>query len=241
MKFNSINIKLAIGTLYLILLAAGLIYLITNYNISDFFNYEFIRTNKDVILDYKKENFLLFALLFFIFCIIWTLALGFAGPLLIFAGFVFGKWGGVILVLASTTIGATLLYMLANLFFRDIIEKKLAPKFSKLKFFFNKNELIYFMSYRFIGGGGTPYGIQNVLPVIFNMKIKNYVIATLFGSAPSMFVTTSLGSGIENVIDKNATFSFFTALKSAEIYLPIGGFVIILLFAILIKKIYFKN
>ena len=241
MKFNSINIKLAIGTLYLILLAAGLIYLITNYNISDFFNYEFIRTNKDVILDYKKENFLLFALLFFIFCIIWTLALGFAGPLLIFAGFVFGKWWGVILVLASTTIGATLLYMLANLFFRDIIEKKLAPKFSKLKFFFNKNELIYFMSYRFIGGGGTPYGIQNVLPVIFNMKIKNYVIATLFGSAPSMFVTTSLGSGIENVIDKNATFSFFTALKSAEIYLPIGGFVIILLFAILIKKIYFKN
>ena len=241
MKFNSINIKLAIGTLYLILLAAGLIYLITNYNISDFFNYEFIRTNKDVILDYKKENFLLFALLFFIFCIIWTLALGFAGPLLIFAGFVFGKWGGVILVLASTTIGATLLYMLANLFFRDIIEKKLAPKFSKLKFFFNKNELIYFMSYRFIGVGGTPYVIQNVLPVIFNMKIKNYVIATLFGSAPSMFVTTSLGSGIENVIDKNATFSFFTALKSAEIYLPIGGFVIILLFAILIKKIYFKN
>ena len=241
MKFNSINIKLAIGTLYLILLAAGLIYLITNYNISDFFNYEFIRTNKDVILDYKKENFLLFALLFFIFCIIWTLALGFAGPLLIFAGFVFGKWWGVILVLTSTTIGATLLYMLANLFFRDIIEKKLAPKFSKLKFFFNKNELIYFMSYRFIGGGGTPYGIQNVLPVIFNMKIKNYVIATLFGSAPSMFVTTSLGSGIENVIDKNATFSFFTALKSAEIYLPIGGFVIILLFAILIKKIYFKN
>ena len=241
MKINSINIKLAIGTLYLILLAAGLIYLITNYNISDFFNYEFIRTNKDVILDYKKENFLLFALLFFIFCIIWTLALGFAGPLLIFAGFVFGKWWGVILVLASTTIGATLLYMLANLFFRDIIEKKLAPKFSKLKFFFNKNELIYFMSYRFIGGGGTPYGIQNVLPVIFNMKIKNYVIATLFGSAPSMFVTTSLGSGIENVIDKNATFSFFTALKSPEIYLPVGGFVIILLFAILIKKIYFKN
>ena len=97
------------------------------------------------------------------------------------------------------------------------------------------------MSYRFIGGGGTPYGIQNVLPVIFNMKIKNYVIATLFGSAPSMFVTTSLGSGIENVIDKNATFSFFTALKSPEIYLPVGGFVIILLFAILIKKIYFKN
>ena len=97
------------------------------------------------------------------------------------------------------------------------------------------------MCYRFVGGGGTPYAIQNILPTLFNMPVKNYIIATFIGCAPSMFVTTSLGSGIENVIDKNATFSFFTALKSPEIYLPVGGFVIILLFAILIKKIYFKN
>ena len=63
--------------------------------------------------------------------------------------------------------------MLAELFFRDIIKKKLAPKFSKLKKFFNKNELIYFMCFRFIGGGGTPYGIQNILPIIFNMNLNH--------------------------------------------------------------------
>ena len=42
-------------------------------------------------------------------------------------------------------------------------QKKLAKKFSKLKEFFLKNDLLYFMCYRFIGGGGTPYAIQNVL------------------------------------------------------------------------------
>tara|TARA_B100000470_G_C19537582_1_gene278976 strand:- start:73 stop:468 length:396 start_codon:yes stop_codon:yes gene_type:complete len=131
--------------------------------------------------------------------------------------------------------------MLARLFFRDIIEEKLAPKFSKLKKFFNKNELIYFMCFRFIGGGGTPYGIQNILPIIFNMNLKNYIIATFVGSMPSMFVTVSLGSGIESVIDQNEKFNIFSVLFSPEIYLPIIGFFIILITALVIKKIYFKE
>ena len=241
MKPNLTNIKLVLAVLYLLLIIVGLTYLFANYNISDFFSYEFIRLNKGVILEYKEEKFLLLALLFFIFCIVWTLSLGFAGPLLIFSGFVFGKWWGIVLVLISTTIGATLLYMLAGLFFRDIIEEKLAPKFSKLKKFFNKNELIYFMCFRFIGGGGTPYGIQNILPIIFNMNLKNYIIATFVGSMPSMFVTVALGSGIESVIDQNEKFSIFIVLFSPEIYLPIIGFFIILIMALVIKKIYFKE
>ena len=241
MKSKLTNIKLVLAVLYILLIVVGLSYLFANYNVLDFFSYEFIRLNKDLILGYKRENFLLLAVFFFIFCIVWTLSLGFAGPLLIFSGFVFGKWWGILLVLTSTTIGATLLYMLAGLFFRDIIEQKLAPKFFKLKKFFNKNELIYFMCFRFIGGGGTPYGIQNVLPIIFNMNLKNYIVATFVGSMPSMFVTVSLGSGIESVIEQNATFSIFAVLLSPEIYFPIIGFFIILIMAFIIKKIYFKQ
>ena len=162
-------------------------------------------------------------------------------PLLIFSGFVFGKWWGILIVLTSTTIGASLLYLLANLFFKDLIEEKLAPKFSKLKSFFIKNDIIYFMSFRFIGGGGTPYAIQNILPVLFNMPLRNYVIATFVGSMPSMFVTVSLGSGIESIIDKNEELSIFNVILSPEIYLPIIGFFLILGMAYLIKKFYFKG
>ena len=97
------------------------------------------------------------------------------------------------------------------------------------------------MSYRFVGGGGTPYPIQNILPILFNMPIKNYMIATFAGSFPSMFVTVSLGSGIESVIDKNAELSFSSVLLSPEIYVPIIAFLIILIFAFIIKKFYFKQ
>jgi len=92
-----------------------------------------------------------------------------------------------------------------------------------------------------MGGGGTPFPIQNVLPVLFNMSAKNYIIATLLGIIPTTFVTVALGSGIEKIIDQNAELSFFPVIKSPEIYLPIVGFFIILIIGFLIKRFFFKS
>jgi len=241
MDLNSRNLKLIIGSLYLTFLLVGLFFLFSAIDLKDLTSYDFIRSNRDTIFEYKKENFLLLVVAFFFFCIIWVLFLGFAMPLLIFAGFVFGKWWGISLVLISTTIGATLLYFLVGIFFRDLIKEKLIPRFFKLKEIFSKNDTLYFMCFRFIGGGGTPYAIQNVLPIIFDMSIKKYIIATFLGSAPSMFVTTALGSGIEKVIDKNETLNIFRVLSSPEIYLPLAGFFIILITTLVFKKFFFEK
>jgi len=241
MNLNTLNLKFIIGITYLSIISAGLYFLFSAIDIKDLMSYEFIRLNKDVILKYKNENFLFLTTIFFIFSIVWVLLLGFAMPLLIFSGFVFGKWWGILIVLTATTIGAALLYLLVGFFFREAIKVKLAPKFSKLKEFFVKNDVLYFMSFRFIGGGGTPYVVQNLLPILFDMPIKNYVIATFVGSMPSMFVTVALGSGIEKVIDQNTELSIFTVLFSPEIYIPIIAFFIILVIAFAIKKFYFKQ
>ena len=100
---------------------------------------------------------------------------------------------------------------------------------------------IYFMCFRFIGGGGTPFPIQNVLPVIFNMSVKNYIAATFLGIIPTTFVTVALGSGIENVLDQNAELNFSSVFLSPEIYLPIFGFAIIVIIAFFIKRFFFKT
>ena len=117
MNLNTLNLKLIIGITYLIIISIGLYFLFSFVDIKDLMNYEFIKSNKDVILKYKNENFLFLTVAFFIFCIAWVLLLGFAMPLLIFSGFVFGKWWGVLIVLTSTTIGATLLYFIVGFFF----------------------------------------------------------------------------------------------------------------------------
>ena len=241
MNLNSLNLKLVLGITYLTIISIGLYFLFFIVDIKDLMSYEFIRSNKDIILKYKSENFLFLTAIFFIFSVVWVLLLGFAMPLLIFSGFVFGKWWGILVVLTATSLGATLLYMLVGFFFREAVKEKLAPKFSKLKEFFIKNDILYFMSFRFVGGGGTPYAVQNILPILFDMSVKNYVIATFIGSMPSMFVTVALGSGIESVIDQNEELSIGTVLFSPEIYIPLIAFFIILFIAFLIRKFYFKK
>jgi len=241
MNTNSLNPKLILGITYLVIISTGLYFLFSVVDLKDLLSYEFIKSNKDIILKYKSENYLFLATVFFVFSIIWVLLLGFVTPLLVFSGFVFGKWWGILIVLTSTTIGATLLYSLVGFFFRDFIKQKLASKFSKLKEFYIKNDILYFMSFRFIGGGGSPYAVQNVLPILFDMSVKNYVIATFVGSMPPMFVMVALGSGIEKVIDQNVELSVSTVLFSPEIYIPIIALFIILFIAFVIRKFYFKQ
>ncbi len=95
------------------------------------------------------------------------------------------------------------------------------------------------MIFRFLGG--TPFALQNVLPILFDMPVKNYFIATFVGCMPSMFISVALGSGIEEIIDQNEELSILTVLSSPEIYIPIIAFIIILFIAFVIRKFYFKQ
>ena len=241
MNLSSRNLKLIIGVFYLLILFFGLYYLFSVIDFRDLTSYEFIKSNKEIIIDYKNNNFLFLTIIFFIFSIIWYLLLGFAGPILLFSGFVYGKWYGILIAVFAATVGTTLLYVLAKLFFSNLIKEKLEPKFSKLKLAFQKNEFYYFTLYRFAGGGGIPYGIQNVLPVLFNISIKNYFLGTFIGSWPTMFITVALGAGIEKYIDTNEKLSLVNVILSPDIYLPILGFIFMLLVGLIIKKLFFKK
>jgi len=241
MKLESSNFKIYLGGIYLMVLFIAIYFLFSTFDLKDLTSYEFIKENRETILKYKDNNIFFLTIIFFIITIFLNLLLC---PMLIptlVIGFIFGKWLGTLILIFGNTLGGFLLYRLAKTFFSDLIEKKFKTKFSKFIVFFNKNETIYFMCFRFIGGGGTPFPIQNILPVLFNMSAKNYIIATLLGIIPTTFVTVALGSGIEKIIEQNAKLSFLPVIQSPEIYLPIIGFFIILVVALFIKKLYFKE
>ena len=71
--------------------------------------------------------------IFILFTIVWILALGFFSPLGLFAGFIFGKIYGVIFLISGTAVGATLLYLFANYFVKDMIRDKFLSKFKNLE------------------------------------------------------------------------------------------------------------
>jgi len=72
------------------------------------------------------------------------------------------------------TIGATILYMLGNYFFKEVIKEKFLNRFKNLEIKFKKSEFIYLLAYRFIGG--IPFVLSNVLPCIFNVRVSNFFL-----------------------------------------------------------------
>ena len=241
MKLESSNLKIYLGAIYLIVLFLAIYFLFSTFDIKDLTSYEFIKENREIILKYKDNNIFFLTIVFFIIIVFLNLLLC---PMLVptlVIGFIFGKWLGTLILIFGNTLGGVLLYRLAKTFFSDLIEKKFKTKFTKFIDFFNKNDIIYFMCFRFIGGGGAPFPIQNILPVLFNMSAKNYIIATFLGILPTTFVAAALGSGIEKIIDQNEELSFLPVIQSPEIYIPIIGFFIILIIALLLKKYFFKE
>ena len=235
------NIKIIVGLIYTLCL--GLI-LYGFFNFVDVFqlnDYSYIRDKTQFLIAIKDQNSFWFTILFFLFSIIWVLLLGFASPISLVSGFLFGKFFGTLISVLGFTIGCTLLYILANQYFKDIILKKLTNKISKFKDMFNRNEFLYFMIFRFSGGGGTPFAIQNLLPVIFNMKIKNYFFSTLFGLVPTVFILSAIGAGLEKIIEDDIDPSFVGMIQNKDILFPMLGFFAIIIFSFILRKIYFKK
>ena len=184
------KLKLFLGSTYALIILSFLWVFFDNFSLSEISSYEFIKNNNEYFNQLKNNNFFLTSLAFFIFTIIWVLLLGFGSPILLLSGFIFGKWFGSIYAVLSLSIGATLLYMFANYFLKDLVEEKFSKKFSNLSEKFKKNEFIFFLIYRFVGG--IPFFISNILPTIFNVKIKNFFFGSIIGMLPQVFVVVSL-------------------------------------------------
>ena len=232
------KIKIVIGLIYLICLSSLLYYLFNKYDLKDLLDINFLKENKKVFAGFKEQNTFLVSIIFFVFSVIWVLLLGFGSIIAIAGGFIFGKWLGAFLVITSCTVGATLLYLLGLLFFKDFIEAKLAPKLGKFKILFNQNETLYFALYR-LSGGGLPFFMQNLLPVIFSMKVINYFYATLIGLIPAGFIFASIGAGIDKFLIKDSL-NWSGLINDPEIYYPLLGFVIMFILGIFIKNKFFK-
>ena len=235
------SLKLFLGISYIIILFVFL-YLIFSYvdvsRLDDFLYY------KELQIDLEKtigKNLYINLLSFFLFCVVWVSLLGFGSPLLLISGILFGKWIGTFVSLLSISIGALILYSIASFFFKDLVYNLLEKRFSKYIYLFRKNEFNYFLAFRLAGGLGIPFGPQNVLPVIFNIKKSNYFFASFIGFIPMFFIWNTIGAGLNQYIKQADNFSFISLLLNKEIYLPIIFFVIIMLISVIIKKRIFND
>ena len=75
------------------------------------------------------------------------------------------------------------------------------------------------------------------MPVLFNMKVKNYFFATLLGEAIPIIISVSIVSGFAGAIQSNENLNF-SLLYSPEIFLPLLGLGIMVVLTNYLKKKY---
>ena len=232
--------KITLGLFYLLFVSSFLYFFLSKFTLEELTSYEFIRDNRDYFFELKSSNLLLLTLIFLVLTIIWILMAGFAAPLALLAGFIFDKWLGTFILVVGMSIGATLVYIFGNYFLKEIIKEKFLTRFKGLEIKFKRSEFVYLLFYRFIGG--IPFVISNVLPCIFNVKVKNFFWATIIGIIPQIFLVVSIGSGLEKIIDQNLEAPKLKDLiLSPDIYLPLGGFFILIILMIILRKLFYKK
>ena len=233
--------KLFIGLSYLVLISLFLFLFFSKFSFQEITSYNFIREYRSYFIDLRNSNLFLVFLFFLIFTALWVFPfLGFGSPIGLLGGFIFGKWIGTLVVVLGLSIGATLLYSFGNYFLKDLIRKKFLDKYKNLEIKFRDSEFFYLLIYRFIGG--IPWQISCILPTIFNVRIKNFFLATLIGIIPQIFLVVSIGSGLEKVIDQNTEVpSIKSIIFLPEIYLPILAFFTLVLITVFLRKLFYKK
>ena len=233
---KSKKVKITLGLFYLLVVSLFVYFLYSRFSLEDFNSLNIIQSNVDKLNDIKKSNLFLISFVFFIFTILWVIFLGFGTPIALVGGFIFGKWLGTFLITIGLSTGALCLYMLGKYFFYDFLKNNFLIKFKYLEKMFNDKHLVVMIVFRFVGF--VPFFIANLLPVIFNINIKNYYFGTFIGIMPSIFILSSLGSGLSDAIYQFEKFpSIISLIVLPEIYLPIIGFLLIILSSLFIKKI----
>ena len=237
---KSKKIKFFIGLFYIFAVCLFLYLLFTKFSFQEISSYEFIKNNRNYFYELRQSNLFLLGISFVLFSTIWVFAAGFGSPLALLAGFIFGKLFGLLFASIGMTLGATLLYIFANFFLKEMIRDKFLNKYQNLEEKFRKSEFIYLLVYRFVGG--IPFQIQNVLPCIFDVKVFNFFWSTFLGILPSLFIVISIGSGLEEIINKNLEApSLIDLLTSPSIYIPMVAFFSLVGITIFFRKIFYKN
>tara|TARA_B100000686_G_C16755764_1_gene955364 strand:+ start:45 stop:767 length:723 start_codon:yes stop_codon:yes gene_type:complete len=235
------NLKIFLGISYLIILFAFLYFIFTGIEISKLNDFSYYKDLQKTLSNYISVNIVTNLIYFFIFAIFWVALLGFGSPLLIISGILFGQWIGTLISVISISVGALILYVIGNFFFRDLVKKILSQKFDRYIFLFKKNEFYYFFIYRFIGGLGVPFGLQNLIPILFGMKKLNYFLSSFLGFIPGFFIFNTIGAGLNSYVEQAEKFNMFEFILSPAIYLPILMFACLMIISFIIKKKFFDD
>ena len=198
-------------------------------------NIDTLRDNREALAGFVDGNFIM-AIAGFIALYAVLVGISFPGAsiLSVFGGFLFGTLTGGFAIVTGATIGATLIFLAARYAIGDALTQKAGPYMQKFEAGLKENEFSYMFILRLIPL--FPFFIVNIVPALFDVKLRNYVITTFFGIMPGSLVYASVGAGVGAVFDAGEDVKLSGLMTQPKILLPIVGLIVLSLIPIAYKK-----
>ncbi|MEE9272170.1 MAG: TVP38/TMEM64 family protein [Robiginitomaculum sp.] len=195
-----------------------------------------LRENQNILKTFVADNFL-GAILGFTVLYAALVAISFpgAGFLSIFGGFLFGLVAAVPAVVIGATIGATIIFLVARSALGTGLAAKAGPFMQKFEKGLKENELSYLFIVRLMPI--FPFFIVNIVPALFDVKTRNYVITTLLGIIPGSFVYVSVGNGIGDALTNGNDVPLSGLMLRPAVIGPIIGLIVLSLIPIAYKNL----
>lgn len=158
----------------------------------DFLTLETIKNQRyellDIVDNYPILSVLIFGIIY-IFAV--ALSLPIASLLTLLGGFLFGVMLGTFIIVVSATLGASIIFLITKTSIGENLRKKAGPFYAKVANNMENNAFQYMFFTRLVPV--MPFFIANILPALFDIKLRNFATATFIGIIPGTIVYTNIG------------------------------------------------
>lgn len=145
-----------------------------------------------------------------IYIVFVALSLPAATLLTLAGGFLFGIWLGIFYVVTSATIGATILFFIAKTSLGETLREKAGGLYRRVEGNMKDNAVGYLLFMRLVPI--FPFFLVNIVPALFNVKPRVFILTTFFGIIPGSFVFVNLGTQLATITDLSDLVSMQTLL-----------------------------
>ena len=197
-----------------LILLATLMVVAFSSGILEQLNLEALQTHKEALLSKVTAHPVISALAFigsYITVVALSLPVALIFPLT--GGFLFGKWLGTLYVVGAATLGASLIFLIAKTALGETLRGKAGGLYKRIESNMKENAIGYLLFMRLVPV--FPFFLVNIVPALFNIPLRAFILTSFFGMIPGSFVFVNLGEQLGEINNLSDLISGETLLAFA--------------------------
>lgn len=206
------------------------------FTLGDYLSFESLRDNREALLEWRDDNYLLAVLVFMgIYIAVVAFSLPGAAIASLTGGFLFGVFTGTFFNVGSATVGAILIFTAARYGLGEFLGKKLdnaSGIVGKINKGLDENEVSFLLLMRLVPA--FPFFVANLVPALVGTSLRRFAWTTFVGIIPGGLVYTWVGAGLGEVFARGETPNLGIIFEW-QILGPILGLCALALLPILLK------